>query len=113
MKKIIIIVAIVLVVAAICAGAYLWFGPPAKYYTQIDNTKISETVPGTDMPYVYTLDCYDENGTRTSHSFKTYRELREGAYLCLKVLPVRGVIEWVEMDFGELPGAVQSKFASQ
>ena len=36
-------------------------------------------------------------------------QLREGAYLRLSVLPVRGVTEWNEVQYEELPSAVQAR----
>lgn len=45
---------------------------------------------------------------KKSLSFKTSRELREGAYLKLEVMPVRGVIGWEEVQYDGLPETVKS-----
>lgn len=36
--------------------------------------------------------------------------LTDDAYLCLKVAPIRGVVTWAEVQFDELPSAVQEKY---
>lgn len=86
------------------------------YYTQIDNAKVSEqeskggVIDFTGgMPYLYTLSCYDEKGDEQELSFGTERKLREGAYLKLNVVPIRGVMDWSEVQFDDLPIAVQRK----
>lgn len=40
--------------------------------------------------------------------FNTGRELRESAYLKLKVLALTGVNKWEEIQFDELPNKVQA-----
>lgn len=86
------------------------------YYTQIDNSKVKEQEPGGGvidftggMPYIYTLSCYDKDGNMQELSFGTERKLRDDAYLQLDVVPVRGVMNWREVQFDELPVAVQRK----
>lgn len=69
---------------------------------------VSSTSRG-GMPLLYTLPSYDENGSVQDLSFGTERQLREGAYLQLSVLPVRGVTEWREVQYEELPSAVQAR----
>lgn len=59
------------------------------------------------LPYSYTLPAYDENGSKKDITFGASRELKEGAFLCLTVAPVRGVVEWSEVQYDELPAAVQ------
>lgn len=99
----------------------IWFLSGAgttDYYTQIDNSKI-ERVDSREgvvdlrggMPYSYTLRSYDENGKEKDVSFGTERELKDGAFARLTVMPVRGVLEWSEMEYEELPAAVQKKYA--
>lgn len=43
-------------------------------------------------------------------TFKTSRELREDAYLKLKVLAITGVNNWEEVQFDELPDKVQKNY---
>lgn len=87
------------------------------YYTRIDNTRIEEQTPSGGvidptggMPYRYTLTAYGEKGSKTELSFGTSRILREGAYLKLTTLPMRGVTNWEEVAWEDLPEQVQEQF---
>lgn len=112
------IVAVVVLVAAVAVVGFRWGLIPGMasgtYYTQVDNTQVREQESDGGiidftggMPLLYTLPSYDENGSVQDLSFGTERQLREGAYLRLSVLPVRGVTEWREVQYEELPSAVQ------
>ena len=101
---------------------FMWISSGAGstyYYTQIENAKM-EAVDSRGgvidfqggMPYSYTLPAYDTNGDEKDITFGTSRELREGAFLRLTFVPVRGVVEWSEAAYNELPVAVQSRYAS-
>ena len=114
------IVAVVVLVAAVAVVGFRWGLIPGMasgtYYTQVDNTQIREqesdggVIDFTGgMPLLYTLPSYDENGSVQDLSFGTERQLREGAYLRLSVLPVRGVTEWREVQYEELPSPVQAR----
>ncbi|MDE5933961.1 MAG: YxeA family protein [Lachnospiraceae bacterium] len=100
----------------------MWFLSGAGstyYYAQIDNRKIEQVhsrggvidLHG-GMDYSYTLPACDEDGTEKDITFGTSRELKEGAFIRLTVMPVRGVLEWSEVPYDELPSAVQSNFAA-
>lgn len=95
------------------AAIYWLMGDAQKYYTQIDNSKIAEIESSDEMKYEYTLDAYDEDGDKKEVSFKTSRELKEGAYLCLEILPIRGVVEWAEIQKNDLPAQAQSAFTTE
>ena len=106
---------IIIAVGFICLCLWLSSGAgSAGYYTQIDNQKIEQVdsrggvidLQG-GLPYSYTLPAYDENGSEKDITFGASRELKEGAFLCLTVAPVRGVTEWREVQYDELPAAVQ------
>ena len=58
----------------------------------------------------YTLSAYDETGAEKELSFETSRILTDDAYLCLKVAPFRGVVTWAEVQFDEMPAAVQEQY---
>lgn len=60
--------------------------------------------------YAYTLSTYDETGAERELSFETSRILTDDAYLCLKVAPFRGVVTWAEVQFDEMPAAVQEQY---
>lgn len=110
--------------AAIIATGFMcfciWFLSGAGstyYYGQIDNNKLEqvESKGGVisfsgNMDYSYTLFCYDEDGKGKDITFGTPRELKEGAFIRLTVMPVRGVLEWNEVQYEELPAAVQGNY---
>lgn len=116
--KIIIGVAAVLLVALF--GFCVWFlsgSGSTEYYAQIDNTKVEQvdakggviSFKG-NLPYSYTLTAYDEKGKEKEITFGTSRELKEGAFIRLTVMPVRGVLDWREVQYDELPAAVQTHY---
>ena len=103
-------------------GFCAWFlsgSGSAGYYAQIDNSKVEQvdakggviSLKG-NLPYSYTLPCYDENGSEKGLTFGTSKELREGAFICLTVMPVRGVLDWSEVQYDELPTAVQAHYTA-
>ena len=64
------------------------------------------------MGYSYTLFSYNKNGKGKDITFGTSRELREGAFICLTVMPIRGVLEWEEVQYDELPVTVQDQYTA-
>ena len=84
------------------------------YYVRIDNSKVEENdsrgsvvnLKGS-MDYIYTLPACNEKGNKKDISFSTSRMLREGAYLKLTVTPLRGVVEWKEVEYEELSADVR------
>ena len=102
-----IILAIVFIIVLI-GGYYLLFVKEFVYYTQIDNTKVTELPASEDMRYEYTLTAYNERGKEKELTFKTSRELREDAYLELEVMQIRGVVNWKEVQESELPEDVKT-----
>lgn len=67
---------------------------------------------GGSMDYSYTLRCYDEDGNAKDITFGTSRELKEDAFIRLTVMPIRGVLEWAEVQYDELPAAIQEYYAA-
>ncbi len=118
--KIVIGIAAVLLIALI--GFCAWFlsgSGSTEYYAQIDNTKVEQvdTKGGVisfkgNLPYSYTLTAYDEKGVEKEITFGTSRELKEGAFIRLTVMPVRGILDWSEVQYDELPAAVQEHYAA-
>ena len=118
--KIAIGAAVVLLIGLV--GFCAWFlsgSGSAEYYAQIDNSKVEQvdTKGGVislkgNLPYSYTLLCYDENGSEKEITFGTSRELREGAFICLTVMPIRGVLDWSEVQYNKLPTAVQAHYTA-
>ncbi len=103
----------------ICFGIFLLSGAGSTYYySQIDNSKIEQgnTNGGVidfdgNLDYSYTLFSYDENGNGKDITFGTSRKLKEGAFIRLTVMPIRGVLEWSEVQYDELPIAVQEQYS--
>ncbi len=111
-EKLPVIIGIVIFLA-LCGGALYYFDNNYDYYfTQIDNDKIEQNNSHDDMKYTYTLDCYNDKGKRKKLSFKTSRELKNQAFLKLKVIPVSGVNNWEEVTYDELPDKVQEKYSA-
>ena len=118
MKKIIIIIPL-FITAVILFLLRMVFSDDARefYYVRIDNSKI-ESWGARDgvidfrggMEYGYTLTGYNESGREKSVTFGANRRLKDGAFLKLSVVPVRGVTEWEEVIFEEMPLAVREKF---
>ena len=107
-EKIPMIIAVIIVIALAVGAYYFLVVHKDLYYTQIDNTKIEEISGSDDMKYQYTLTAYNKNGKEKEVQFKTSRELREGAYLELDVMQIRGVINWREVQIEELPDDVKT-----
>ena len=107
-EKLPIIIAVIIVIALIVGAYYFLVLHKDQYYTQIDNTKLEEVSGSDDMRYQYTLTAYNKNGKEKEVQFKTSRELREGAYLELDVMQMRGVVNWREVQQDELPDDVKT-----
>jgi uncharacterized protein (TIGR01655 family) len=112
--------AAVIIAGFICFCIWFLSGADSTYYySQIDNSKVEqiESKGGVinfsgSMDYSYTLFSYNENGKGKDITFGTSRELKEGAFIRLTVMPIRGVLEWKEVQYEELPAAVQSNYAA-
>ena len=107
-EKLPMIIAVIIVIALIVGAYYFLVVHKDLYYTKVDNTKIEEVSGTDDMRYQYTLIAYDKNGKSKEVQFKTSRELREGAYLELDVMQMRGVVNWREVQANELPEDVKT-----
>ena len=109
-EKLPMIILLVIVIAIGIAVFYFVFLQAHICYTKIDNTKIQELSVTDDMRYEYTLIAYDKNGGEKEVTFKTSRELKEGAYLELQTMIARGVTDWKEVTYEELPEKVQEHY---
>ena len=103
-------------------GFCAWFlsgSGSTEYYSQIDNSKVEQvdakggviSLKG-NLPYSYTLLSYDEDGSEKEITFGTSRELRDGAFIRLTFMPIRGVLDWSEVQYDELPAAVQEHYTA-
>ena len=121
-KKVKIVIGIAAVLLISLIGFCAWFlsgSGSTEYYAKIDNSKVEEvdTKGGVislkgNLPYSYTLQSYDKNGNEKTLTFGTSRELRDGAFIRVTVMPVRGVLDWCEVPYDELPSAVQAYYAA-
>ena len=87
-------------------------------YTQVDNSRVTHVHSSGGvidltggLEYSYTLPAYKGDGSLEDVTFGMSRQLREGAFLCLRVVPIRGVVEWSEVEYGQLPEAVRRHYA--
>lgn len=120
-KKVLVGIATVAIIVVGIISFCMWFysgSGSTYYYTQIDNSKIerNDSEGGVinlngSLDYSYTLPAYNENGKEKDITFGASRELREGAFIRLTVTSVRGVLEWSEVQYEELPAAVQGNYA--
>ena len=108
--KIAVAIGIIVFILFLYGIYYLLVIQNSEYYTQIDNSKIEGLSTTDNMKYQYTLTAYDEKGKKKEVTFKTNRELREDAYLKLEVMLTRGVTNWEEVQFDEMPKEVQEKY---
>ena len=108
-EKLPIIIVIIIVIALMFGLFYFLVLHKNLYYTQIDNTKVQQVSNSDGMKYQYTLMAYNKNGKKKEIQFKTSRELREGAFLQLEVMSIRGVINWKEVQAEELPDEVKTE----
>ncbi len=106
-EKLPIMIAVMIVIVLMIGAYYFLVVHKDQYYTQIDNTKMEEISGTDDMKYQYTLTAYNKNGKEKEVQFKTSRELREGAYLELDVMQMRGVVKWREVQADDLPDDVK------
>ena len=107
-EKLPIIIAVIIMIILMIGAYYFLVVHKEQYYTQIDNTKMEEVSGTDDMKYQYTLTAYNKNGKEKEIQFKTSRELREGAYLELDIMQMRGVVNWREVQIEELPDDVKT-----
>lgn len=116
MKKIFIGIGSALV---LLTAAFIFIANPPRtdYYTQIDNLKYKENhssggvidITG-GMSYLYTLQCYASDGREKEITFGTDRVLRDKAYLKLEYTFTRGVLDWSEVKWNELPESLKSVY---
>ena len=107
-EKIPMIIAAVIVIALVAGVYYFLVVHKDIYYIQIDNSKIEQVSTTDDMKYQYTITGYNKAGNEKEIQFKTNRELREGAYLELELMQMRGVVNWREVQREDLPEDVKT-----
>ena len=105
-------IAAALVLAAVAAG---WgyekvFISSDAWYAQVDNEKLTTADENNNgFDYHYDLPAVSAEGATETLGVDTSRELREGAYLRLETLALRGVSSWEEVAWDEIPAAAQEK----
>lgn len=114
MKKILLVLGFIIVIG-VCL--LMFFFSPEKltpdnsagktiYYTEITGPGVQ----GKNERYGYELTAYNEEGKGKKLSFSAGKQLREGAYVKLYYTLIRGVTHWEEVNFKELPKAVQQQY---
>ena len=105
--------AVLVVAGAFGAMGVLYQGISANttsYFTRIDNDRVESITPHGGMNYRYTIWAYREDGTGSELELDTSRVLADKAFLRVETAPLRGVIRWEELQYEELPAAVQSHY---
>ena len=102
--------AVVLIV--LCMGvAFLATQGKTDYYTQIDNRWVTEIDPYCTMNFVYYLVAFVESGIDRDITFVSSKVVSDGEFLFLILAPIRGVVTWAEVQYDELPEAVQAVYS--
>lgn len=99
---------VVLLLIGLISGVWYLDKYDDVFYTQIDNSSVKELSGDSDMKYEYELDCYNKSGKKKTFKFKTYKILRNEAYLKLNVTSF-GVHDWEEITLKEIPEKAQQK----
>lgn len=104
------IATVLVVMALVLAGIGLKWGYDQVFvnadtwYAQVDSSHISAADEnGNGFDVHYELPAADANGDVQTLGFDTSRELREGAYLKLETLALRGVVGWEEVQQQDVP----------
>ena len=108
--------AVLILAAGIAILAFLFRATEANaanVYSRIDNTLVQEIPPHGGMNYRYSLQVYGEDGTPSTLELDTSRILKDGAYILIRTAPLCGVLSWEEMQFEELPSAVQKRYPEE
>lgn len=99
---------IAVIVAIVLTGTAL------QYLADVDNAEpryarvdASAACVQQDGTYDYTLASYGEDGDRAEITFGANKNLRDGAFLELSVMPLRGVVHWEEVEASDMPGKVR------
>ena len=116
MKRAVKVLVVLALIGVAAVGAW-WgynqmFGAGEAWYVQVDNTRLTQAGENNnDFPYHYDLPAVDAAGEERELGFDTSRQLREGAYLHLTTLALRGVVRWEEVAWEEIPAPAQEKLA--
>ena len=114
MKRLVCTILVIAVVITCGVGAWWGFGQVFtefdEWYAQVDSDRLSEAGENANgFDYHYDLPAANASGEVEEIGFDTSRELREGAYLKLETLALRGVVKWEEVSWDEIPEAAQEQ----
>lgn len=123
-KKVLVIILPTLLLLFLAAWMVLYLfssGAGAVYFVRVDNALVEENPGGRNgvidftggMEYLYTLTGCAPSGETRPLTFGADRRLRQGAYLRLSVMPLRGVTSWQEVAWEALPAPVRDFFTTQ
>ncbi len=119
-KKMIFTIGAVFLAMLIVCG-FMMFSEGSTRYIRVGSACMEEQSGERDgvidftggMKYLYTQPAYDDKGNAKDVTFGSNKVLREGAYLKLTLSPVRGVTDWEEVSFEDMPDKVREKFSGQ
>lgn len=114
MKRLVCTILVIAIVIMCGVGAWWGFGRVFtefdEWYAQVDGDRLSEAEENANgFDYHYDLPAANASGEAEEIGFDTSRELREGAYLKLETLALRGVVKWEEVSWDEIPEAAQEQ----
>jgi uncharacterized protein (TIGR01655 family) len=81
----------------------------SAWYVRVDDAAAEQKADGGEGAWEYTLDAYDEGGGHRQLTFTAGKRLRDGAYLRLGYMPVRGVVSWEEVQPEQVPDAARER----
>lgn len=104
--------AAIAMIAALAAVTYLGNTENATVsYVRVDDALARPFVDegGDGELWEYELEACDAAGARSQVVFTAHKRLRDGAFLMLRSLPIRGVVSWEEVSIDELPQAAREQ----
>lgn len=103
---------VLLLLLAFAAVGHFWENYEAFYYCEVpEQAEYKELGSNSDLPYEYTLTCYNEKGAEKKLTFKTGNLLEAG--ICLKIeVRFTGVYHYDIIQFDRMPNSVQQLYAS-
>ncbi len=110
MKRIIRVILVIVAIGACGAGAWWGFNQvftdSVEWYVQVDADRVSKAEDNANgFDWHYDLPAANAEGDVEQLGFDTSRELRDGAYLKVETLALRGVVSWEEVAPEDVPAA--------
>lgn len=102
---------LLLFVLAGCSSSEYWYAKidPSKMSHHETNGNPIDFSGNGHLDYSYTLEAYNEKGEEKELTFGSSKELKDGHYVELEVQPIRGVVQWQEIQWDDLPIEAKKK----